>query len=502
MRQKYTRLAIVFLMLLQMFIPSFSQVYAEKKDSNKQPEVCAWPSETMQQYFQFQKDALKAISLSTASNRNISVWNSNWWIFTKKDLNLPSSALDYVVGNLWWKTSSVVSTTATSVALLLLASSSVIESDVEWLAILFKDRPIVRDYKKMLDIETEIFETAFSFSKKVDLTRTLEWNTLKQLDSVIKQYQSSWLLRKWLDANSSASMANILSDLISMNASMKFFISMWWEAGASELRSYAWCLSQSKWDECSETNFVLWFSEDAVSKLKEEYSGTWWYWACNSYGANFKNSLSKSAKNNWDTIRNAWDSMKVSWRNLINALIWKWTWSKTLTDPCEMTDYERAQLDAYYWWDWNCWEWVSVSSLLAGIKEYEKNKKTLLWQWGENTDLTKQSASSEPPSVLDVINQLNKKNNTADREVVWYRIYSGESVYNPEFSNDMNSEFTVIFNDVQEQYWHSQRAAMASDLTFELSKFKWLVEQISTAMKAAWELKDDLQAIVDYQCSM
>ena len=159
MRQKYTRLAIVFFMLLQMFIPSFSQVYAEKKDSNKQPEVCAWPSETMQQYFQFQKDALKAISLSTASNKNISVWNSEWWLFTKKDLSLPSSALDYVVGNLWWKTSSIVSTTATSVALLLLASSSVVESDVEWLAIFFKEKPL----KNKIPNGLKIFQPFFKF---------------------------------------------------------------------------------------------------------------------------------------------------------------------------------------------------------------------------------------------------------------------------------------------------------------------------------------------------
>lgn len=502
MKQKYTRFAIVFVVLFQMFIPSISQVYGETNDTNKQPEVCAWPSETMKQYFEFQKAALKAISSSTASNGKISVWNSDWWLFTKKDLSLPSSALDYVVDNVWWKTSSIISTTATSVVLLLLASSSVIESDVEWLAIFFKDRPIVRDYKKMLDIESEIFDTAFSFSKKVDLTRTLQWNTVEQFYGVVQQYQASWLLRKWLDANSNISMANILSDLISMNASMKFFISVWWEAWASELRSYAWCLGQYKWKDCDNSNFILWFSEEAVSKLKEEYSGSWWYGACNSYAANFKNSLSKSAKNNWDSIRSAWDSMKISWDNLINALIWKWTWSKMLTDPCKMTDYERAQLDAYYWWDWTCWEGISVSSLLAQISEYSNNKKTLLWQWWETDNVTKQSASWEPPSVLDVMGQLNKQKNTEEKNLLWYRVYSGESVYNSEFSNSMNNEFVVIFGDVQEQYGHSQRAAMASDLTFELAKFKWLVEQISSAMKAAWELKDDLQAIVDYQCSM
>ena len=53
-----------------------------------------------------------------------------------------------------------------------------------------------------------------------------------------------------------------------------------------------------------------------------------------------------------------------------------------------------------------------------------------------------------------------------------------------------------------EQLEHSQRAAMASDLSYELTKFKWLVDQIDAAMKWAKELEKDLQDIADYQCSM
>ena len=496
MRQKYTRIVIVFVVLFQMFMFGFLPVYAETNNSTKQPEVCAWPSETMSEYFQFQKDALNAITSSTASNWTLSVWNSDWWLFTRKDLTLPSSALDYVVDNVRWKTSSIISTTATSVVLLMLASSSVVESDVEWLAILFKDRPIVRDYKQMLDIETEIFTTAFNFSRKIDLTRALKWNTVSQFDAVVKQYQASWLLREGADTNGSASMANILSDLISMNASMKYFISMWWEVWASELRSYVWCVWQYKKEQCDGSNFVLWFSYEAIEKLKEEYSGTRWYWACNSSASNFKNSISKSAKNSRDSIKSAWEDIKTSWHNLINALIWKWTWSKMLTDPCQLTDYERAQLEAYYGWDRTCWEWISVSSVIGQVK------KTLAWQAEETDDLSKKSSTWEHPSSLDVMGGLNKQRTTEDKNLFWYRVYSGESRYNPEFSNNMNGEFTVIFDDINEQLWHSQRAAMASDLSYELTKFRWLVDQIKSAEIEADKLEKDLKKIADYQCSM
>ena len=501
MKQKYIRFVVVLVVLFRMFISSISQVNAQNNNLKKQPDVCAWPSETMQQYFQFQKDALSAIVSSDASNGNLPVSEWDWWLFTRNDLSLPSSALDHLVDNLRWRTSSIISTTATSVALLMLASSSVVESDVEWLAIFFKDRPIVRDYKQMLDIETEIFDTAFWFSKKVDLTRTLQWNTVSQFNAVVKKYQASWLLRQGANVNK-ASMENILSDLISMNASMKFFISMWGDVWASELRSYAWCVWVYKWEECNSSHFVLWFSDEAVDKLRKEYSGSWWYWACNSYASNFKNSLSKSAKNNWDTIRSAMNDIQISWDNLINALIWKWSWSKMLTDPCKMTDYERAQLDAYYWWDRTCWEWISAATLLTQIKEYTNIKKTLAWQGEKNDDLSKKSWSSESPSFLNVMSQLNGQNRTEDKNLVWHRIYSWESLYNPELSRNMNDEFTEIYADISEQFEHSQRAAMALDLSYELTKFKWLVEQVSAAMSTATELRKDLQDIADYQCSI
>lgn len=496
MRQKYTRVVIVFVVIFQMFMFGFPLVYAETSNSTKQPEVCAWPSETMLEYFQFQKDALEAITSSTASNGKLSVWDSDWWLFTRRDLSLPSSALDYVVDSVRWRTSSIISTTATSVVLLMLASSSVVESDVEWLAILFKDRPIVRDYKQMLDVETEIFTTAFDFSRKIDLTRALKWNTVSKFDAVVKQYQASWLLRQGANTNGSASMANILSDLISMNASMKYFISMWWEVWASELKSYVWCVWQYKKEQCDGSNFVLWFSDEAVEKLKEEYSGSRWYWACNSSASNFKSSISKSARNGLDSLKSAWDNIKTSWHSLINALIWKWTWSKMLTDPCQLTDYERAQLEAYYWWDRTCWEWISVSSVIGQVK------KTLAWQSEETDDLSKKSSTWESPSSLDVMDGLNKQRTTEDKKLFWYRVYSGESRYNPEFSNSMNGEFTGVFHDINEQLGHSQRAAMASDLSYELIKFRWLVDQIKSAEVEADKLEKDLKKIADYQCSM
>ena len=535
MKGRYTRLAIVFVVLFEMFVSGFFQVYAETNNAKKQPAVCAWPSETMQQYFLFQKEARAALYASDAHVKQLSAYDTDWWLFTKKDLTLPSSALDYVVGSLWWRGSSIISTASTSVVLLLLASASVIQSSVEWLAILAKDEPIVRDYKEMLDIETEIFDTAFSFSKKVDLTRAPEWNVVENFKAVVKKYQDSWLLRKNnRDFKWNISMANILLDLTSMNAAMKYFISVWGEVWASELRSYAWCLWQWVNWVCDYSNFVLWFNFDAIEKLKEDYSGNWWYWRCSSTASHLKNTLNKSANNNTESVEVAFNDVKVAWDNLINALIWRWTWSKVLTDPCRMSDYERAQLDAYWWWDRECWEWISLSTvfwnkknskktgsktsgsaeskgsasastpweLMQRSKEYQIMKKSLAEQSESFDSLTKRAWSSTPPSVLNVMWDLNKKEFTEDKELLWYKVYYGESRYNSEFSYGMDNEFSDIYHEITERYENSQRAAMASDISYELFKIKWLVNQVNTAMKSASQLRKDLQDIADYQCSM
>ena len=501
MSKKYTRFVIILLVLFQLFVPGFLQVYAETNNASKQPAVCAWPSETMSLYFDFQRDVIAAIDSSAASNWQTFNSDSDGRLFTNNDLKLPS-ALDYVAGNVLWNSSSIISTTATSVILLLLASKSVIESDVEWFAIFFKDRPIVRDYRKMLDIESEIFETAFIFSRNIDLTRTLQWSTVSEVNRVIREYRAAWLLRDWINANWNISMANILSDLISMNASMKFFIAMGGEVWASELISYAWCFWQNKEVECNDSNLVLWFDSEAVEKLKAEYSGTWWYWACNSSVSNITNTYSKAKSNASESVRWAIDDIKISIENLKNALIWQGTWKKVLTDPCKMSDYERAQIDAYWWWDWTCWEWISISDVYQPIKDYINNKKAMRWQNEKADNVVKSSSSSSAPSMLDVVWNINKLKSTEEKEVMWYRVFSGETIYNPEFSNALHNDFYAVFDEVSEEFSSSKSAAMALDLSYELAKVKWLVNQVDEAMTSADQLRRDLQDIADYQCSM
>jgi len=56
-------------------------------------------------------------------------------------------------------------------------------------AILFKDRPIVRDYKTMLDIETVLFDIAYFRSKQINLTSPFESDMIDKLNTLVEKYQ-------------------------------------------------------------------------------------------------------------------------------------------------------------------------------------------------------------------------------------------------------------------------------------------------------------------------
>ena len=209
----------------QTFTPSFLYVDA-RSNASSQPAACDWPSEMMQNYFDFQYEMIDALLWSDVS-RYISA-NYKGWMFANNTLTLHwVTAIDTLANGVLWSFWSAISNAITSVALLMLAAWSVIQSNVEWFSILFKDRPIVRDYKEMLDIETRLFNVAFFRSKQMDLSRPFESDLIKALNTVVKKYQWVWLLEPGVEIKQGASMADILLDLIEMNASMRHFISWW-----------------------------------------------------------------------------------------------------------------------------------------------------------------------------------------------------------------------------------------------------------------------------------
>ena len=158
--------------------------------SDSDTSICAWPSETMSLYFDFQNE-MKTVLLGSRINERrfkVSMWKG--WLFSEQVLTLPmSNALDLVASSVWNGTRSMISNTTTTAVLIALSIASVVQSNTEWLAVLFRDRPIVRDYKKMLDIESALFDVAYFRSKQINLTRPVDWNMVEEFTEVVEKYQ-------------------------------------------------------------------------------------------------------------------------------------------------------------------------------------------------------------------------------------------------------------------------------------------------------------------------
>ena len=504
-----SRRHVCILSLLVFVLYTFCPVYVSA-DSNTQPAVCSWPTKWMNQYFDFQKE-MKSVLLWSRINEKRYNASNEWWLFSNgiltfkkwddsKEVHIPSNALDFLAWNILWDAKSFVSNVTTSTVLLLLASASVVQWNTEWWAVLFKDRPIVRDYKTLLDIETQLFDVAYFRSKQVNLVSSLEWDMAKQLNEVIEKYMESWLFESTKGRiGDSVSMADVLMELISINAVMKRFILY---PGESSLRSYNWCFESS--DNCGDTNFVIKFSLKAADELDKDYSWISMFWACNQYASNFKSSLNKWWSNSKNSVKSSIKDIKDAFERLVNALTnsKKSNWNRNKNKGrCDISDYEMAQLKSYRWSDWTCKEGFTNS--FRDMFSYTKMKKAKKQQNKSVVTQTEQAASwwglsEEEKNRLE---GLKKQSTSEQKQSYWSSVYWSEILYNRNFSFDMAQELLSIYEWLNEDYEQSYVNAGASDFSYECIKIKWLIEEINVVNGGAEGLKKDLKAIGTYQCS-
>lgn len=463
MKRKCINFIIVLVVLFQVFTPSF--LFAETK---KQPEVCSWPSETMSQYFNFQQE-IKSALLGKFNEKRFytDVWQ--WRLFTRWVLELPS-AIDFLASNIRWNAKSIISNSATSTVILLLASVSVIQSNTEWLAILFKDRPIVREYKTMLDIETDLFDTAYFQSKSINLTLRLDDKVYNDINNIIQKYQESWLFENnWSKKlNWNESMADILMEMISLNTSMKHFILFLWKPKTNSLKNYYGCFWNISKNQCNKENAILIFSENTISQLQTDYSNLSMFGACNLYASNIKQTMSKLS-NVTDPLNSAQDDINKAITRLKSALLWQKNSSNSNKNRCNLDDYEMAQLKAYRWSDWTCSNGLVDASLqLPKVNEYFQNKKVKDDQGEQSTNLLQQSSTRQTSQAT--LFDMHK---------------------------DIKNEYDTIII----QYEQSQSNAISSDLSYELKQIKWLLDQVDTSIENSESLKESLEKITNYQCA-
>lgn len=472
-------------------------------------------------YFDFQREAKQILLWSKVNSYRFSASFGSGWLFTNKVLNLKSTtAIDLLASGIVWNSRSFVSNSITTSILFSLTTASVIQSNTEGLAILFQDRPIVRDYKEMLDIETELFNVAYFRSKDINLNLPFESDLLDNFDALIKKYQWLWLFETWTDLRKSETMSEIITELVEMNARMKEFILIGGNFWKNELRNYNWCMwnfvkcDAKYWSNtcCNRDIAILKFSDNAINQLYEDYKDVRSFGKCNSYAKFFKNRINKSIDNNKESVESSIDDINNSIKRLEWALIWTYNTVKNATDKtkhntnrCDMSDYEMAQLQWYWGWNRSCNEKlfnVNTSIGLQKAKDYTKEK------WAQNEQKEKQkntidkSANPDPKNYIiwDVVTKLNANSSTSQKENLRYKIY-WKSEYNTDFSNELHFNFSEIFGETMEQYSQTQENAIASDISDLLPKWKWILDQLDSTIKQANELEKNLKKIEDKQCS-
>lgn len=498
MKKKYL-VVVILIVLFQIFVPSFLYVKADDGVS-KQPEVCSWPSEMMTNYFNFQAEAISILLWSEINERLLNVSFGSWGLFTNKVLDL--SAIDLIASSLLWRVKSSASNLLTSAVLVALVSASVVQSNVEWRAILYKDRPVVRDYKKMLDIETQLFDVAYHRSKQINLTRPLEWDMATQLRELIKKYQEIWLLDKGKELENDSSMSDVILGLLSMNAAMKHFIMVGGKLWKSGLSAYNWCI----WffgKNCNKDSAVLSFKQSSIDQLYEDYRGVMAFSACNSFANYFVNSVDKTISNGKETVSSSIQDVKKSMNNLWWSLVGKGRrdFRNNRSNMCdEISDYEMAQLRAYWWPDRTCWKWIKASldtdfsSAWLNVEKYSNEKSA------QKEEKRRDDNQGKWQNVW-ASEVIWSKSTTSEKKLLWYKIYWSGREYNIDFSSELNSNFDGVFEEIMAQYLQSQRNAISSDIPDLMYKWRWILDQIDTTVKNAEDLKDILQKIVKKQCS-
>ena len=533
MRQKLNYLIIILIVLFQFFVPNFLYVSADSSKgwATKQPEVCSTPSHMMQLYLDFQNEAIEIIWGTEMSTRSLSPSLGSWWLFTNGTLKLnndkPMSAVESSIVSSVEK----VASTASSVVLLMMAASSVVTSNLEWWTVLFRDAPIVREYKQMLDIQSKLFQVAYLRSKQLILTTWLKSATFyDEFNKLIEKYQEQWLFEKWSKIKSTSTLSDILLDMVSLNATMRYFVanvdSDWMDV---LYNSWYWCFWNLNRNNCKRWIAVLKFSDKAIYQLTEDYQWLWIYGACNLSTSNFKNTLNKTLNNDRQLRKDSLKKVGESIKRLKDALVGvgKSVKNRINWKNCEDSDfsaYELAQLRAYYWPDWSCSsnlvvngkEFVRDKSLQSSQVEWEitaadksqSPKKSFKERVDDGLKKAKQWTDDMYRETTENINELLKRaKNTSEREWERIRLFWSWKVLNASYSFDLYNDFSGVYLSVFEDFETSQFNAASADMRFELSQLAWLMNQVDSASEAIWSdndknwLKKNLKDIADYQCS-
>jgi hypothetical protein len=219
----------------------------------------------------------------------------------------------------------------------------VVSSNLEGIPMLFEDRPIVREWRSVLQIETKITQVAYFLGKTQNLLASLDGKGLSGLQQIVKKYQDDGLFTGVNLSNyGGISYYDILRDLARMNAGMKYFISV---GTTKPLALYDYSAL-----------FQATFAPDALTQLQEYYAPirvVKGLSPCNSTASKLKSSIKQSFSSNISAAKESRTTIANASKRLTDAFTKsagfpsKREKEKSLAEQY-FTEYELQQLRTIY----------------------------------------------------------------------------------------------------------------------------------------------------------
>ena len=347
-----------------------NKTYAdEDKTCEDMPPVCTATPDHMSIYLEFQNEMASLLSTNKFKQVKESVSEWKWWLFTSKILTI--SGAESFNESLAGKTLRIFDITATRSATSLLTSLFLFElaaiwalaDNTIWLTILFQDRPIVRDWTKLLDVEWWLSETAYNLWVVWDIWRKIE--DTKALNDIIQKYIWKGLFQEDAQFGGGVLYTEIILKLARLNSAVKRFVAY---DSIGLLENY----NKEFPDLKINTKFI--------SELHDEYKcARWTFWfKCSTARSSLKKNLQILTNNTNNKWKSSVKQIKDSYTELKWAL-WNWT---ELTDRFKwkdstLTETERELLKSRYWLDADKLTKAESSSLISLNSNIQSKWKNL-----------------------------------------------------------------------------------------------------------------------------
>jgi len=319
-------------MFYSLFFFSVFTSFGFSQNSNEvacgeNPMICSIAPKEFVYYVDFVKEMLSTIVTVQWKWKQVWQYNYIWWLFSNKVLQIPwenQSILNKMITSIQESISRNIST-ALGLADILWISAITSYKDIIWLSILFQSRPIVRDWKTLLDLETSINNVFYELS--VSAMSNQQLLDHKKFQEVLTKYTNTYPLFEQAYVSESTKYKDVLHMLVRLNWAMKTFVPYGKISQFDEFKKW--------WQAWIYVRFNSW----TINDMKLVYSCARFF-KCN----NTLKDLANNVKLIWSDLKRSWNDSKTTIKDankrLWEALKWfretkifeKSAWEKYLTD--------------------------------------------------------------------------------------------------------------------------------------------------------------------------